>query len=63
MDNVRVSVNFALEDIVENIPRNDEETAFELIKAIDLKMAAYDFTKKCQQYFDAEIEKEDSFDY
>jgi len=61
MSDVRVNVSVDLDDLFYDIPVNDYEAGLDLIKAIDIRFADYNFTKKCQEYFNAEIEREDQF--
>lgn len=61
MKNVTIDLTIDLEELAFSLPLNDYETAFELIKTIDLRFADYEFTKLCQDYFNEEIKKEDEF--
>jgi len=57
---ININLNMPIEGLISSIKRDlSKDEIINLVKAIDLEVAEYDFTIKLRDYFVKEIEKED----
>ena len=56
---ITIHTNVDLDNLIEEIGTLNDETIFEFIKSIDMRVAEYNFTKKLRDYFVKEIKEED----
>ena len=60
---MNIEINIDSDILVETIKKSMcKDDIFELIKALDLRVAEYDFTKRLQDYFTEQVAIEDAHD-